>query len=92
MNTYERVRSIIAEHLNRSEETITPEAALENDLGADSMDIAEITMALEETFCIEFDEETLSLTTVQQIADYIESRIRARTESISSMVNETLDG
>lgn len=74
MNTFERVRSIVADHLHLEGEEITPETSLEHDLKADSLDLVEITMALEETFCVDFGDDAMELTTVQQIVDYIETK------------------
>jgi acyl carrier protein len=75
-NTFERVRSIVAEALNTTEEKITSQTSLTEDLIADSLDRIEIAMALEEAFCIEFEEEALTLTRIQQIVEYIEGRMR----------------
>jgi acyl carrier protein len=78
VNTFERVRSIVAQALSKNEEQITPEASLEGDLAADSLDVVEITMALEEAFCVEFGEEAFALTTIQQIVDYIQGRLEGQ--------------
>jgi acyl carrier protein len=74
MNVCERVRSVVAEVLDVPAEKITPETSLTDDLAADSLTRVEIVMALEGEFGIEFEEETLSLTTLSQIVDYIESQ------------------
>lgn len=74
MDTFTRVRQIVAEALNLSEAQITPQSSLITDLPADSLDRIEIVMSLEEAFCFEFDEASLSLTTIQQIVDYIDAR------------------
>ena len=74
MNTFERVRAIVADRLDRSEESISPASALVADLQADSLDIVEISMALEETFCIAIEDDDIpNLQTVGQIVDYIEA-------------------
>ncbi|MCW3050847.1 MAG: acyl carrier protein [Chthonomonadales bacterium] len=75
MNTFERVRSLMAQELNINEEKITPEASLREDLSADSLDVVELTMALEEAFEVEFGEDAMALTTVQQVVDYIQEKL-----------------
>jgi acyl carrier protein len=77
-NTFERVRGIVAQRLDIREEQITPEASLKDDLAADSLDLVEITMALEEEFEIEFGDEAMALTTMQQIVDYIQGKLEAQ--------------
>jgi acyl carrier protein len=69
----ERVRQIIAEQLDESDEEVTPEASFIDDLGADSLDIVELVMAMEETFDIEIpDEDAENIRTVQDAVNYIE--------------------
>jgi acyl carrier protein len=77
MNTFERVRCIIVQRLDIGEEQITLETSLKDDLAADSLDLVEIVMALEEEFEVEFDDETSNLTTVAQIVDYIDRQMGA---------------
>jgi acyl carrier protein len=75
MNTFERVRAIVANRLDRDEDSIVPDSALIGDLQADSLDVVEISMALEETFGIEIaDDDMPNLQTVGQIVDYIEAQ------------------
>ena len=72
-----RVKKIIAEQLGVKEEQITPQASFVDDLGADSLDIVELVMALEEEFECEIpDEEAEKITTVKQAIDYIESHTK----------------
>lgn len=54
---FEKIKEIIVRELNLSEDEITLETSLEEDLGADSLDIFQIIMALEEEFDIEFSSE-----------------------------------
>lgn len=69
-----KVIKIIVEQLGVDEKEITPEASFVNDLGADSLDIVELIMALEEEFDIEIsDEEAEKIATVQEVVDYIKS-------------------
>lgn len=70
----EKVKHIIVEQLGVDEEEVKPEATFVDDLGADSLDVVELVMALEEEFGIEIsDEDAEKLASVQQAVDYIES-------------------
>lgn len=69
-----KVREIICEQLGVSEGEVTPEASFIDDLGADSLDIVELVMALEEEYDMEIsDEEAEKIRTVQDVVNYIES-------------------
>ena len=71
----EKVIEILAEELDLDTEEIKAESSLQEDLGADSLDVVEIVMALEDEFDIEIpDEETGSIKRVQDIVNYIESK------------------
>ncbi|NLJ98708.1 MAG: acyl carrier protein [Tissierellia bacterium] len=73
MNTFERVKEILLENLGCSEEDINIGSNLVEDLGADSLDIVELSLALEENFNITVaDEDFEKLQTVGAIIDYIE--------------------
>ncbi len=77
MNTFERVRKVLVEQLDVSEDEVTPQASIVDDLGADSLDVVEIIMGLEEEFDIEIpDEDAEKITTVQQIINYVDEKAK----------------
>lgn len=68
----EKIRKIINEQLNVSDEDIVPEASFVDDLGADSLDQVELIMAMEEEFDLSIsDEDAEKITTVQNAIDFI---------------------
>lgn len=74
----EKVKKIVAEQLEVDEKEVTPEANFANDLNADSLDVVELVMALEEKFEIEIpDEDAEKIETVQQAVNYIDSQVTA---------------
>ena len=69
-----RVKEIICEQLGVSDGEVSPGASFIEDLGADSLDIVELVMALEEEYEMEIsDEDAEKIKTVQDVIDYIES-------------------
>lgn len=71
----EKLKKIIAEQLNIDESTIQLSNSLKEDLGADSLDIFELVMALEEEYETEFDQEDLAtLDTVEDVLKYLTSK------------------
>ena len=69
---FEKVKEIIAEQMSISEDEITMETSFTDDLGADSLDIFQIIMGIEETFDIEIDnEEAEKIATVGDAAEQI---------------------
>ena len=70
---FEKVREILVDQLNVDEDAVTMEASIQNDLGADSLDIVDLVMSLEEEFDCEIpDEEIENIKTVGDIVKYIE--------------------
>ena len=69
---FEKVKSIIIEQLGATESAVTLEASFIDDLGADSLDIVELIMALEEEFELEIpDADAEKIVTVSDVVDYI---------------------
>ena len=73
--TYERLKKIVVEQLGVDEEQVTPEASFVDDLNADSLDLVELIMSLEEEFGAEIsDEDAEKIRTVQDAVDYVEDK------------------
>ncbi len=70
-----KVQAVVADKLEVEPSKITPAANFTDDLGADSLDVVELVMALEEEFDVEIpDEEAEKLQTVQAVVDYINAK------------------
>jgi acyl carrier protein len=70
-----KVKDIIVEQLGVDPEKVKPEASFIDDLGADSLDIVELVMAMEEEFDLEIpDEDAEKLRSVQDVASYLASK------------------
>lgn len=79
MNTdevFEKVKGIIVEQLGVAETSVTMEASFIDDLGADSLDIVELIMALEEEFDMEIpDGDAEKIVTVNDVVEYIKENV-----------------
>ena len=75
MSIEEKVKAIIVDQLGVSAEEVKPESSFVEDLGADSLDLTELIMAMEEEFDIEIDDEDAQkIATVQDAINYIKSK------------------
>ncbi len=73
---FEKVKSIIVEQLGVADTAVTMEASFIDDLGADSLDIVELIMALEEEFDIEIpDADAEKVVTVNDVVEYIKEHV-----------------
>ncbi len=75
MSVEERIRDLIVDQLAVAVEEVVPEASFIDDLGADSLDIVELVMAIEEAFNLEIpDEDAERIQSVQDATRYIDER------------------
>ena len=73
---FDKVKDIIVEQLGVAETAVTMEASFVDDLGADSLDIVELVMALEEGFDIEIpDTDAEKVATVSDVVEYIKENV-----------------
>lgn len=73
---FEKVQELIGSQLGIPEADITMESCLAADLGADSLDVVELLMAVEEEFGVAIpDEEVEKMTTVEDVVTYIEGKV-----------------
>ena len=76
MNLEERVAVIIVEQLGVAREELVPEASFIDDLGADSLDIVELVMAMEEEFDVEIpDDDAEKIQTIQDATSYLKTKL-----------------
>lgn len=72
---FDKIKSIIVEQLDADEADVTMEANIQDDLGADSLDVVDLVMSIEENFDVEIpDEDVENIKTVGDIVKYIESK------------------
>jgi acyl carrier protein len=77
MSVDKKVREIVAEQLGKDVNDITTGASFIDDLGADSLDIVELVMKMEEEFAIEIpDEEAEKIKTVNDVVEYIKAHAK----------------
>ncbi len=75
MSVEEKLKAIVIEQLSVGEEEVVNEASFLDDLGADSLDVVELVMAIEEEYGIEIpDDDAEKLQTVQDAITYVEER------------------
>jgi len=80
-SVFDRVKTIVVEQLGVEADQVTPQSKFVEDLGADSLDVVELVMALEEEFDIEIpDEDAEKIVTVGEAAKYIDSHAEAPAE------------
>ena len=73
---FDKVKEIIVEQLGVAETAVAPEASFIDDLGADSLDIVELIMAIEEEFDLEIpDSDAEKVVTVSDVVDYIKENV-----------------
>lgn len=76
MSVEEKVKKIIVDQLGVSADQVTPDAAFVDDLGADSLDLTELIMAMEEEFGVEIDDEDAQkMSKVKDALAYIQSKV-----------------
>ncbi len=74
MNTFEKISALMAEQLGIDKDTITPESEIIKDLGADSLDVVEMLLELENEYGVEItDEQAAELKTVGDIVKLVEN-------------------
>jgi acyl carrier protein len=72
-NPEDRLKKIIADQLSVNEDDVVPEASFIDDLNADSLDLVELIMSLEEEFAVKIsDEDAAKILTVQDAMDYLQ--------------------
>ena len=73
---FDKIKDIIVEQLAVEEDAVTMEASITEDLGADSLDVVDLVMSIEESFDVEIpDEEVENIKTVGDIVKYIENKV-----------------
>ncbi len=76
-----KVKEMVASHLGKSEDEITPDSSFIEDLGADSLDLVELIMSMEDEFELEIsDEDAENIITVQDAVNFIQKSIESAPE------------
>ena len=74
--TFDKVKAILIDQLDVDEDKVTMDASIFDDLGADSLDVVDLVMSLEEAFDIEIpDDQVENIKTVGDIVKYIEDKV-----------------
>ncbi len=72
--TFDKIKSILAEQLDADPDEMTMETNIAKDLGADSLDVVELLMSIEDEFSVEIpDEEVENIKTIGELVEYIEA-------------------
>lgn len=74
-NVEDKVKRIVVERMSKTPEEVTMEARFIDDLGADSLDLTELLMALEEEFNVDIDDEANTIETVGDAVSYISGKL-----------------
>jgi acyl carrier protein len=74
----QKVTDIVAEQLDVSKDQITPETSFVDDLGADSLDIAELVMEFEDEFDLNIPDDQQGIKTIGDAVNYIESQLKQK--------------
>ena len=73
---FEKIKNILAEQFNADEDEMTMETNIAKDLGADSLDVVELLMSIEDEFEVEIpDEEIENIKTIVDLTDYIQNNM-----------------
>lgn len=73
--TFDLIQQIIVDRFGVEQEKVAPDLELQRDLGADSLDVVELVMELEDAFSLQIaDEEVENIVTIQDIVNYIEAK------------------
>ena len=76
MDTFEKIRALLAEQLDIDPEKITPDSDIVNDFGADSLDVIDMITTLSDEFGVEIpDEDIETFHTVGDVVNYLEDRM-----------------
>ena len=75
VNLEDTIKRIVVERLSKEESEVTVDARFIDDLGADSLDLTELMMALEEEFNVDIDDEANSIETVSDAIKYIAAKL-----------------
>lgn len=79
MSIFETIKNVIVEVLDIAPEEITLESSFTDDLGADSLDVVEMLMLLEEKYELEIPEEVAeNMKTVKDVVEYLEARLQGK--------------